>query len=50
MSIEDRIQQLNYEKDFRLAFLESKGDGFQRLFEASLDLTPLLRQNRYKFF
>lgn len=29
----DRIQQLNYEKDFRLAFLESKGDSFQRLFE-----------------
>lgn len=29
----DRIQLLNYEKDFRIAFLESKGDGFQRLFE-----------------
>ncbi|PTT98190.1 hypothetical protein DBR45_34485 [Pseudomonas sp. HMWF031] len=29
----DRIQQLNYEKDFRIVFLESKGDGFQRLFE-----------------
>jgi len=29
----DRIQQLNYEKDFRIAFLESRGDGFQRLFE-----------------
>ncbi len=29
----ERIQQLNYEKDFRMAFLESKGDGFQRLFE-----------------
>jgi len=29
----DRTQQLNYEKDFRIAFLESKGDGFQRLFE-----------------
>ncbi len=29
----DRIQQLYYEKDFRIAFLESKGDGFQRLFE-----------------
>lgn len=29
----DRNQQLNYEKDFRIAFLESKGDGFQRLFE-----------------
>lgn len=29
----DRIQQLNYEKDFRIVFLESRGDGFQRLFE-----------------
>lgn len=29
----DRIQQLNFEKDFRIDFLESKGDGFQRLFE-----------------
>jgi hypothetical protein len=29
----DRIQQLNYEKDFRIAFLESKGDSFQGLFE-----------------
>jgi hypothetical protein len=29
----DRIQLLNYEKDFRIAFLEAKGDGFQRLFE-----------------
>ena len=29
----DRIQQLHYEKDFRIAFLESKGDSFQRLFE-----------------
>lgn len=29
----DRIQQLNYEKDFRISFLECKGDGFQRLFE-----------------
>ncbi|GAB7442534.1 hypothetical protein OUHCRE11_17060 [Enterobacter asburiae] len=29
----DRIQQLNYEKDFRIAFLESKGDSFQHLFE-----------------
>ena len=29
----DRIQQLSYEKDFRIAFLETKGDGFQRLFE-----------------
>lgn len=24
----DRIQQLNYEKDFRIAFLESKGTVF----------------------
>lgn len=29
----DRLQQLNYEKDFRIAFLESKGDAFQSLFE-----------------
>ena len=29
----DRIQQLGYEKDFRIMFLETKGDGFQRLFE-----------------
>jgi hypothetical protein len=29
----DRAQQLSYEKDFRIVFLESKGDGFQRLFE-----------------
>lgn len=29
----DRTQQLNYEKDFRIAFLESKGDSFQVLFE-----------------
>lgn len=29
----DRVQQLSYEKDFRIIFLESKGDGFQRLFE-----------------
>jgi hypothetical protein len=29
----DRLQQLSYEKDFRIAFLESKGDGFQHLFE-----------------
>lgn len=29
----DRLQQYNYEKDFRIAFLESKGDSFQRLFE-----------------
>ena len=29
----DRNQQLNYEKDFRIAFLEAKGDNFQRLFE-----------------
>lgn len=27
------MQQLGFEKDFRIAFLESKGDGFQRLFE-----------------
>lgn len=33
LNLMDRIQQLNYEKDFRIAFLESKGDGFQRLFE-----------------
>lgn len=35
----DRIQQLNYEKDFRIAFLESKGDGFQRLFERLMSKT-----------
>lgn len=29
----DRIQQLNYEKDFQIVFLKAKGDGFQRLFE-----------------
>ena len=29
----ERLQQLSYEKDFRIAFLESKGDSFQRLFE-----------------
>lgn len=29
----DRHQQLSYEKDFRIAFLESKGDSFQKLFE-----------------
>jgi len=29
----DRAQQLSYEKDFRIAFLESKGDAFQSLFE-----------------
>lgn len=29
----DPTQQINYEKDFRIAFLEAKGDGFQRLFE-----------------
>ena len=29
----DRMQRLNYEKDFRILFLESKGDSFQRLFE-----------------
>lgn len=29
----DRHQQLYYEKDFRIAFLEARGDTFQRLFE-----------------
>ena len=29
----DRNQQISYEKDFRILFLESKGDAFQRLFE-----------------
>ena len=29
----DRVQQINYEKDFRIDFLESRGDAFQRLFE-----------------
>jgi hypothetical protein len=29
----DRVQQLSYENCFRIAFLEAKGDGFQRLFE-----------------
>lgn len=29
----DYVQRLNYEKDFRILFLESKGDSFQRLFE-----------------
>ena len=29
----DHLQRTSYEKDFRIAFLESKGDGFQRLFE-----------------
>lgn len=29
----DRAQRLFYEKDFRIAFLESKGDAFQSLFE-----------------
>ncbi|MCW2107102.1 UNVERIFIED_ORG: hypothetical protein M2402_004293 [Rahnella aquatilis] len=29
----DRIQQLGYEKDFRILYLEAKGDGFQGLFE-----------------
>lgn len=29
----DRHQQLSFEKDFRIAFLESQGDSFQRLFE-----------------
>ena len=29
----DRVQQLSYEKDFYIAFLKAKGDGFQHLFE-----------------
>lgn len=29
----DRVQQLSYEKDFRILFLEAKGDEFQHLFE-----------------
>lgn len=29
----DHIQLLSYEKDFRIAFLESKGNAFQHLFE-----------------
>ena len=29
----DRIQQLNYEKDFTIAFLKAKGDAFQGFFE-----------------
>jgi len=29
----DRHQQLFYEKDFRIAFLETRGDAFQRFFE-----------------
>lgn len=29
----DRYQQLVYEKDFRIAFLETRGDAFQRFFE-----------------
>ncbi len=29
----DRLQQLFYEKDFKIAFLETRGDAFQRLFE-----------------
>ena len=32
----DHTQQAYYEKDFRIAFLESKGDGFQRLFEKQM--------------
>ena len=32
----DRIQQLSYEKDFRIRFLESRGDAFQHLFETVL--------------
>jgi hypothetical protein len=29
----DRIQQLNYEEDFRIAFLAYKGEGVQRPYE-----------------
>ena len=29
----DRVQQLSYQKDFYIAFLKAKGDGFQHLFE-----------------
>jgi hypothetical protein len=29
----DRVQQLNYEKDFTIAFLKAKGDAFQGFFE-----------------
>jgi hypothetical protein len=29
----DRYQQITYAKDFRIEFLESRGDAFQRLFE-----------------
>ncbi len=29
----DRYQQISYEKDFRIKFLETRGDAFQRLFE-----------------
>jgi hypothetical protein len=29
----DRYQQLSYEKDFKIEFLKSRGDSFQRLFE-----------------
>lgn len=34
----DRLQQLGYEKDFRIAFLEARGDAFQRLFERLMSL------------
>lgn len=33
LNLMERVQQLNYEKDFHIAFLESRGDEFQRLFE-----------------
>ena len=29
----DRVQQLSYQKNFRIIFLEAKADEFQRLFE-----------------
>ena len=34
----DRLQQLGYEKDFRIDFLEARGDAFQRLFERVMSL------------
>lgn len=34
----DRLQQLGYEKDFRIAFLEARGDAFQSLFERVMSL------------
>lgn len=33
----DRYQQLSYEKDFRISFLESKGDPFQKFFETLMN-------------